>query len=224
MQAQRDGHILRMSTFPDLIHCPDPQRLKGLMIEFPAIVIPHDPILPDHKIKVELLMNYLVSVTAAARVSLHRMGFFPNTGQRITVCALACHQGISPGYVPGHSQYATFGRMTNVSLTAPDYSPGPAESPPALADAASTSPADRWTTIIDGHKVRQLRRQLGLSQYKLADQAQVGMTTIARLERQRRAPCRTYTLARIAAALGEPLDAIRPVPADDESTGSSRGI
>src|SRR5271169_6760977 len=60
MQAQRGSHILRMSTFPDLIHCPDPQRLKGLMIEFPAVVIPHDTILPDHKIKVELLMNYLV--------------------------------------------------------------------------------------------------------------------------------------------------------------------
>ena len=57
MQAECGGHILRMSTFPDLIHCPDPQRLKGLMVEFPAIVIPHGTILPDHKIKVELLMN-----------------------------------------------------------------------------------------------------------------------------------------------------------------------
>jgi hypothetical protein len=60
VQAKRGGHILWMSAFPDLIHCPDPQRLKSLMIEFPAIVIPHGRILPDHKIKVELLSNSLV--------------------------------------------------------------------------------------------------------------------------------------------------------------------
>ena len=60
MQAKRGGHILWMSTFPDLIHCPDAQRLESLMIEFPAIVIPHGIILPDHKIKVELLSNSLV--------------------------------------------------------------------------------------------------------------------------------------------------------------------
>jgi hypothetical protein len=65
MQAKCRSHIFRMSTFPDLIYCPDPQRLKGLMIEFPAIIIPHDTILPDHKIKVELLSNSLVTCRAA---------------------------------------------------------------------------------------------------------------------------------------------------------------
>src|ERR1039458_9984192 len=60
VQAKRGGHILWMSAFPDLINCPDQQRLKSLMIEFPAIVIPHGRILPDHKIKVELLSNSLV--------------------------------------------------------------------------------------------------------------------------------------------------------------------
>ena len=63
MQAKHCGHILWMSTFPDLIHRPDPQCLKSLMIEFPAIVIPHGIILPDHKIKVELLSNSLVTLS-----------------------------------------------------------------------------------------------------------------------------------------------------------------
>jgi hypothetical protein len=50
-----------MSAFPDLIHCPDPQRLKGLVIKLPAVIVPHKEILPDHKIKVELLSNSLVA-------------------------------------------------------------------------------------------------------------------------------------------------------------------
>jgi hypothetical protein len=33
------------------------------VIKLPAIVIPHEAILPDHKIKVRLLLNFLVSVT-----------------------------------------------------------------------------------------------------------------------------------------------------------------
>jgi hypothetical protein len=51
-----------MSAFPDLIHCPDPQRLKGLVIKLPAVIVPHKEILPDHKIKVELLSNSLVGI------------------------------------------------------------------------------------------------------------------------------------------------------------------
>jgi transcriptional regulator with XRE-family HTH domain len=56
---------------------------------------------------------------------------------------------------------------------------------------------------LDGHRLRQLRRQHGLSQEKLADRAGISLTTMARLERQHRSPCRTRTLARLAAALGE---------------------
>jgi DNA-binding Xre family transcriptional regulator len=52
----------------------------------------------------------------------------------------------------------------------------------------------------------------GLSQWKLADRAGIGLTTLARLERQRQAPCRTYTLARIAAALDEQPAAISFAP------------
>ena len=61
MQPERGGHILRMSAFPDLIHRPDPQRFQGLVIKLPAIIVPHTAILPDHKIKVRLLLNSLVT-------------------------------------------------------------------------------------------------------------------------------------------------------------------
>jgi DNA-binding XRE family transcriptional regulator len=66
-----------------------------------------------------------------------------------------------------------------------------------------TRPAPPHTFILDGHLLRQLRAKRGLSQEELADQAAVSLTTVARLERQRRAPCRGWTLGRLARALGE---------------------
>jgi DNA-binding XRE family transcriptional regulator len=80
----------------------------------------------------------------------------------------------------------------------------PATSPPTTANAGSARGTQRWTTALDGLKLRQLRRQHGLSQERLADRAGISLTTMARLERQHRSPCRTYTLARLAVALGEP--------------------
>jgi DNA-binding XRE family transcriptional regulator len=112
--------------------------------------------------------------------------------------------------VSAHKQCAIFGRMTNASLTAPEYPPFPADSLPTPADDGSTRPSRRWSTVIDGHMLRRQRRQADLSQAKLADHAQVSMTTTAKLERQRRAPCRTWTLTRLATGLGKPQDALRP--------------
>jgi transcriptional regulator with XRE-family HTH domain len=63
--------------------------------------------------------------------------------------------------------------------------------------------ARRWTTIVDGGRLRQLRRQHELSQEQLATHAGISLTTIRRLERQPAAPCRSRTLGRLAAALGE---------------------
>lgn len=62
----------------------------------------------------------------------------------------------------------------------------------------------RWVTLVDGQRLRALRRQHGLSQEALADQAGISITTVTRLERQHSSPCRTWTLAALAAALGEP--------------------
>ena len=74
--------------------------------------------------------------------------------------------------------------------------------------AVSTSPRtsrtpSRFLTAIDGQRLRRLRRQHGLSQEALADRAGISLTTLARLERQRRSPCRTWTLGALAAALDE---------------------
>jgi len=57
VRAQRGGHIFGMRAFPDLVHRPDPQHLKSLVIQLPAVVFRHGPILPDHTIKVGLLLN-----------------------------------------------------------------------------------------------------------------------------------------------------------------------
>jgi DNA-binding XRE family transcriptional regulator len=73
----------------------------------------------------------------------------------------------------------------------------------AEADTQSSRPVPPHTFVLDGHRLRQLRRQRGLSQAELADQAGISLTTVARLERQFYAPCRGWTLGRLARALGE---------------------
>jgi transcriptional regulator with XRE-family HTH domain len=73
-----------------------------------------------------------------------------------------------------------------------------------MTGAASTRPgAQRWTTILDGGRLRHLRGLHGLSQEQLAAHAGISLTTMRRLERQPASPCRCRTLARLAAALGE---------------------
>jgi predicted transcriptional regulator len=67
----------------------------------------------------------------------------------------------------------------------------------------STRPLLPYTFILDGDRLRHLRQQRGLSQNELADQAKVSLTTVARLGRRRHAPCRGWTLGRLARALGE---------------------
>src|ERR1700751_4442464 len=50
-----------MGALVDLAHCPDPHYLKSLVIQLPAVIVPHVSILPERKIKVGLLLNSLVS-------------------------------------------------------------------------------------------------------------------------------------------------------------------
>jgi transcriptional regulator with XRE-family HTH domain len=71
-------------------------------------------------------------------------------------------------------------------------------------------PAHRWTTAIDGQHLRNLRHQHGLSQERLAGKAGISVTTVARLEHHYHAPCRSRTLARLAAALGHPPADLTP--------------
>jgi DNA-binding XRE family transcriptional regulator len=73
----------------------------------------------------------------------------------------------------------------------------------ALASLQKSRTPRLWITVLDGQRLRHLRRQRGLSQGALADQAGISLTTVARLERQHRSPCRTWTLAALASALGQ---------------------
>ena len=74
-------------------------------------------------------------------------------------------------------------------------------------------PAHRWTTTIDGRHLRNLRHRHGLSQEQLAGKAGISVATIARLEQgHHHAPCRSRTLARLAAALGHPPADLTPAP------------
>jgi transcriptional regulator with XRE-family HTH domain len=72
-----------------------------------------------------------------------------------------------------------------------------------MTPASSGDRARRWYTTLDGQRLRELRHQRGLGQTELAGLAGVSACTVGRLERQLGAPCRTRTLARLAAALGE---------------------
>jgi transcriptional regulator with XRE-family HTH domain/anti-sigma regulatory factor (Ser/Thr protein kinase) len=60
----------------------------------------------------------------------------------------------------------------------------------------------RWIRTMDGQRLRELRRQRGLTQVELARKAQVSAAAVARLERQIQSSCRSRTLVRLAAALG----------------------
>ena len=75
-----------------------------------------------------------------------------------------------------------------------------------------TSRAQRWFTVVDGARLRQLRRQCGLSAAELAGKAGVAQSTVTRLERDQQCPCRTRTLARLARALGQQPPALIPRP------------
>jgi transcriptional regulator with XRE-family HTH domain len=79
-----------------------------------------------------------------------------------------------------------------------------------MTTTQTSRPGRRWFTVLDGHRLRRLRRQRGLSREQLADRAGISPATVARLERQRSAPCRCRTLGRLARALGEEPDRLTP--------------
>jgi transcriptional regulator with XRE-family HTH domain len=76
------------------------------------------------------------------------------------------------------------------------------------------TPAHEWTAVLDGHRLRDLRRQRRLSQAELAYKAGISPGTVARLERQERARCRSRTLGRLSGALGADPTSIACPPTD----------
>ena len=119
----------------------------------------------------------------------------PETNTSLTMPRLNLAVGMA---TPGHLSKAA----TSQSRL-PELPP-----PPLLASAGSPRPAPPRTTVLDGQRLRELRRERGLSQERLADRAGISLTTVARLERQPRASCRGRTMGRLAAALGEQPTAI----------------
>lgn len=74
---------------------------------------------------------------------------------------------------------------------------------PYPATSGSSRPSTRWTTILDGHRLRQVRNQHALSRDQLADRAGISRAIVARPERHPVGSCRSRTLARLAAPLGK---------------------
>lgn len=92
----------------------------------------------------------------------------------------------------------------------------------APAGAESGRSGRSWTTIVDGQRLRQLRREHGLSQAELAGKAGVSLSTLARLEGRARTSCRCRTLARLATALGEGPASTTLHPSPDKPGPSDR--
>jgi DNA-binding XRE family transcriptional regulator len=65
-------------------------------------------------------------------------------------------------------------------------------------------PDDRWA-VVDGDRLRQLRRKQGLTQLALAHRAGVSLSTVGSLERRQGGRCRNWTAALLAVALGAEL-------------------
>src|ERR1039457_3481049 len=82
--------------------------------------------------------------------------------------------------------------------------------PEPRTELAPSVQAQRWTTVLDGQRVRELRQERGLSRSELASAAGISLATVSRLERQCVAPCRTRTLARLAEALSERPASLSP--------------
>ena len=68
---------------------------------------------------------------------------------------------------------------------------------------SATRSAKRWFTVVDGVRLRQLRRQHWLSPAELASKAGTSLPTVLRLERQPWPSCRTRTATRLATVLGQ---------------------
>jgi DNA-binding XRE family transcriptional regulator len=101
---------------------------------------------------------------------------------------------------------------------APLRRPGRRTTSGGVPVSSTTDRSARWTTMLNGTRLRQLRLQHGLSQEALADRPGISLTTVARLERRPCGPARCRTLARLAAALGEPPAATELSPATGTAT------
>jgi serine/threonine-protein kinase RsbW len=79
-------------------------------------------------------------------------------------------------------------------------------------------PAQRWVTLLNGHRLRRLRRHHGLTQAELAAKAGLSSATVARLERGTCVACRCRTVARLADVLDIEPTTLIPHPPPHQQT------
>jgi DNA-binding XRE family transcriptional regulator len=65
-----------------------------------------------------------------------------------------------------------------------------------------------WFAVVEGARLRKLRRNAGLSQKRLAYSANIGVRTVVRLESMDESRCQPWTVARLAQALDLVPDAL----------------
>jgi transcriptional regulator with XRE-family HTH domain len=92
-----------------------------------------------------------------------------------------------------------------------------------IPPAASTRPLPLpLSYCIDSGRLRQLRRQHGMSQEKLAWDSGIGLRTLARLECESLPRCRPRTLYRLARVLGaDPYALMSQAPQDENDLPSA---
>ena len=154
-------------------------------------------------------------------------------GGQFTVRFQACGPGLrvevsdqggpwTPPAADGHQQNGrglrivgqlarTWGRTGNASTGWTTwFEIGTPPAPSTTPAAAPQGGSQRWISAVDGHQLRRLRHQHGLSQDQLAAKAGISQSALARLERHPHITCRSRTLARLAAALGYPPATVAP--------------
>src|SRR5258708_38344964 len=72
----------------------------------------------------------------------------------------------------------------------------------------SVQPFPYWIVTFDGTRLRQRRRERGLSQDRLSYRSRVSLGTIQRVEKLSAASCHVGTLQRLASALSPDPDAL----------------
>lgn len=88
----------------------------------------------------------------------------------------------------------------------------------------SIRPDRYWITTLDGTRLREARVERGLTRDKLAAEAGVSPSTMARLESQRTASCHRATLYRIAATLADDPVLVMSALAVNDGTAQARSL
>ncbi|MFI5063573.1 MAG: helix-turn-helix domain-containing protein [Streptosporangiales bacterium] len=84
-----------------------------------------------------------------------------------------------------------------------------------MTTTQTSRPGRRWFTVMDGHRLRRLRRQRGLSQEQLAGRAGISPATVARLDASTTLPAAAAPSAASPAPWAKTLHASPPPRSPD---------